>query len=64
MSNMNALHQDISDRIYNGEIYDTIVTHIQNEYGFSREMAENWVMDIEADITMQQETDYFEARMR
>lgn len=64
MSNMNALHQDISDRIYNGEIYDTIVTHIQNEYGLSREVAENWVMDIEADITMQQETDYFEARMR
>jgi hypothetical protein len=46
MSNMNALHQDISDRIYNGEIYDTIVTHIQNEYGLSREVAENWVMDI------------------
>jgi hypothetical protein len=61
---MNALHQDISDRIYNGEIYDTIVTHIQNEYGLSREVAENWVMDIEADITMQQETEYFEARMR
>jgi hypothetical protein len=58
---MNALHQDISDRIYKGEIYDTIVTHIQNEYGLSREVAENWVMDIEADITMQQETDYHEA---
>ena len=64
MSNMNALHQDISDRIYNGEIYDTIVNHIQTEYGLSREVAENWVMDIEADITMQQETEYFEARMR
>lgn len=61
MSNMNALHQDISDRIYKGEIYDTIVSHIQNEYGLSREVAENWVMDIEADITMQQETDYHEA---
>jgi len=61
---MNALHQDISDRIYKGEIYDTIVSYIQNEYGLSREVAENWVMDIEADITMQQETEYFEARMR
>lgn len=57
MSIMNALHQDISERIQKGEIYDTIVTHIQEDYGVSRDMVENWIMDIQSDIEMQRQQD-------
>jgi hypothetical protein len=60
MSRMSELHAEIVEQIQSGAFTDDVVNYIMERYNFPYDVAERMVYDVEADITMQEETQYHE----
>jgi len=58
MSKMSGLSQYIEEMILDNKDFDEIVSILRSEYDLSYEVAENWVYDVEADLTMREESQY------
>ena len=58
MGKMNQIQAEITDMMENGSTFEAMVEHLQVVYSFPYETAENWVLDIEADVTMREEREY------
>ena len=58
MSKMSDLSQYIEEMILDNKEFDEIISILQSEYNLSYEVAENWVYDVESDLTMREETEY------
>ena len=58
MGKMNQIQAEITEMVEEGATFEAMVEHLQVAYSFPYEMAENWVLDIEADTTMREEREY------
>ena len=58
MGKMNQIQLEITDMLENGSTFEAMVEHLQVVYSFTYEAAENWVLDIEADVIMREEREY------
>lgn len=58
MGKMNQIQSEITEMMETGSTFEAMVEHLQVAYGFPYEAAENWVLDIEADMTMREEREY------
>ena len=58
MGRVNQIQMEITEMLQGGSTFESMVQHLQVAYSFSYEAAENWVLDIEADMTMREEGEY------
>jgi hypothetical protein len=58
MGRVNEIHVEITEMLEKGATFEAMVNHLQVVYSFSYEAAENWVLDIEADVIMREEGEY------
>jgi len=60
MSKMSELSRYIEEMILDNKDFDEIVKILRSEYELSYEVAENWIYDVEADLTMREEKSYWQ----
>jgi hypothetical protein len=60
MGKMNQIQAEITEMMETGSTFEAMVEHLQVAYSFPYEAAENWVLDIEADVIMREEREYHE----
>jgi len=58
MGKMNQIQMEITEMLEEGATFEAMVEHLQVAYSFPYETAENWVLDIEADVIMREEREY------
>lgn len=58
MGKMNQIQAEITEMMETGSTFEAMVEHLQVAYSFPYEAAENWVLDIEADVIMREEREY------
>lgn len=58
MSKMSDLSLYIEEMILDNKEFGEIIAILQSEYNLSYEVAENWLYDVEADLTMREESQY------
>ena len=58
MGKMNQIQMEITEMLETGATFEAMVEHLQVAYSFPYETAENWVLDIEADVIMREEREY------
>lgn len=60
MSKMSDLSLYIEEMILSNKDFDEIIKILRSEYELSYEVAENWIYDVEADLTMREEKSYWQ----
>ncbi len=60
MSKMSDLSIYIEEMILKNMDFDEIISILRSEYELSYEVAENWIYDVEADLTMREEKSYWQ----
>jgi len=60
MSKMSELSRYIEEMILDNKDFDEIISILRSEYDLSYEVAENWLYDVEADMTMREEKSYWQ----
>jgi hypothetical protein len=60
MSKMSDLSLYIEEMILKNMDVDEIISILRSEYELSYEVAENWIYDVEADLTMREEKSYWQ----
>ena len=60
MSKMSDLSVYIEEMILKNMDFDEIIKILRSEYELSYEVAENWIYDVEADLTMREEKAYWQ----
>jgi len=60
MSKMSELSRYIEEMILDNKDFDEIVKILRSEYELSYEVAENWIYDVESDLTMREEKSYWQ----
>ena len=60
MSKMSELSRYIEEMILDNKDFDEIISILRSEYELSYEVAENWIYDVESDLTMREEKSYWQ----
>lgn len=60
MSKMSELSRYIEEMILDNKDFDEIIKILRSEYDLSYEVAENWIYDVESDLTMREEKSYWQ----
>jgi len=60
MSKMSDLSLYIEEMILKNIDFNGIISILRSEYELSYEVAENWIYDVEADLTMREEKSYWQ----
>ena len=60
MSKMSDLSLYIEEMILKNMDFDEIISILRSEYELSYEVAENWIYDVESDLTMREEKSYWQ----
>lgn len=59
MAKLKDLMIDIETRLIDGDAYDDIITHVQSVLKCDRGTAKEWVDDVEGQLCMEEERDYW-----
>lgn len=59
MGKVKDLLMDIEMRLIDGDAYDDIITHVQGVLRCDRGTAKEWVDDVEGQLCMEEERDYW-----
>ena len=59
MGKIKDLLMDIEMRLIDGDAYDDIITHVQSVLRCDRGTAKEWVDDVEGQLCMEEERDYW-----
>jgi len=59
MGKLKDLVLDIEMKLIDGDAYDDIITHVQSRLRCDRGTAKEWVDDVEGQLCMEEERDYW-----